>query len=464
MSSLFGAMTSAIGGLEVQTMRFGTIADNIANSSSVGYKTSSVNFKNTLGTMAGNFQLPGSVTSAVRQNLWLQGELQSSGSAGSLALLGSGFFAVTDRLSNNGAAVASNGNYALTRRGDFNVNKNGNLVNSTNMALLGVPIPSPIPIYNNGVLGTKAVSTGQVAGIANGVGSLSNGASMSSFVPIQISPYAVIPAVTSSNIYVGVNLPAAEPLTGGKSYGTSFQAIDSNGVSQTINLTFTRAGSNAPPSGNGAPPQNVWNVTVNGPHVTPSSFQLSFDASGRVAKAAGNAFNIAVNGTNMKLNFDGGGAAGSAAAHPETTQFSGGFSFAGATTDGLAAGQANGWSISQNGVISQNFTNGVKVPRYQIGLGSSPNNDGLEAIDGEAWVESPQSGKVTAYLSSSGVAAAANGSGLDTAILSGALEGSTVDLAAEFSALITSQSQYTSNTKVMGVIDHLTEVTAQLGR
>ena len=467
MPSLIGAMSAAVSGVNAQTMRFGSISDNIANASSVGYKTSRVNFQNTLSTIPHPRQLPGAVMPTVHQNLSIGGALQQSGNASDMSLLGNGFFAVANRLSSDGAQVAANSDYALTRRGDFSLDKNGNLVNSSGMALLGIAIPSPIPIYDNGVLGESNVNSQQIAGISNATASVASDAGLTAFSPIRIAPNAVIPAVTSANVYVGVNLPASEPIQGGNTYKASVGVTDKNGQNQTINLSFKRNGTAGGALPGGMVQENVWDVTVSGDNVAPASFKLSFDSSGQVLNANSNVFPITVGGTNMTLNFDGGKAGGSAnsgASQPESSQFDGQFVFAGANTDGLAKGQAVGWSVSQSGIISQQFSNGISIPRYQIGLGSAPNNDGLEAINGEAWVQSPQSGRVKAFLSSYGVTGNTAGTGLDTAIFSGALEQSTVDLATEFTEMIVTQRQYSANTKVMSVVDQMNAQTAQLGR
>ena len=467
MPSLIGAMGAAVSGVNAQTMRFGSISDNIANASSVGYKTSRVNFQNTLSTVPRPLQLPGAVVPTVHQNLSVNGALQQSSNIGDMSLLGNGFFAVANRLSSDGSQVAINSDYALTRRGDFSVDKNGNLVNSSGMALLGVALPSPIPIFDNGVLGKSSVTTQQTASIGKAVGSVASDAGLTSFIPIRIASNAVIPAVTSSNIYVGVNLPAAEPLQGGKTYQATVSVTDKNGQNQTINLSFQRNGTAGGVLPGGLVQENVWDVTVGGNNVAPASFKLSFDSNGHVLNAQSSVFPVTVGGTNMSLNFDAGksGRTGnSVTPYPESTQFDDSFQFGGSATDGLANGQAIGWSVSQNGIISQQFSNGITIPRYQIGLGSAPNNDGLEAINGEAWVQSQQSGKIKAFLSSYGVTGNTSGAGLDTAIFSGALEGSTVDLATEFTNMIVTQRQYSANTKVMGVVDQMNAQTAQLGK
>ncbi|MCX8505666.1 MAG: flagellar hook-basal body complex protein [Alphaproteobacteria bacterium] len=464
MPSLIGAMGAAVSGVNAQTMRFGSISDNIANASSVGYKTSRVNFQNTLSTVPQPLQLPGTVVPTVHQNLSVGGALKQSNNIGDMSLLGNGFFAVANRLSSDGSQVAGNSDYALTRRGDFSIDKNGNLVNSNGMALLGVAIASPIPIYDNGIVSTPSVSNQQIAAIGKGVGSIAADAGLTSFIPIRIGQNAVIPAVTSSNIYVGVNLPAAEPLQGGKTYQATVNVTDKNGQNQTINLSFKRNGTVGGALPGGVVQENIWDVSISGANVTPASFKLSFDSTGHVLNAQSSVFPVTVGGTNMSLNFGAGQSANSGIPHPETTQLDDQFSVAGATTDGLAKGQAIGWSVSQNGIISQKFSNGINIPRYQIGLGSAPNNDGLEAINGEAWVQSPQSGKIKAFLSSSGVTGNTSGAGLDTAIFSGALEESTVDLATEFTNMIVTQRQYSANTKVMSVVDQMNAQTAQLGK
>ena len=468
MSGLVGAMGAAISGIAAQSMRFGSISDNIANAASVGYKTSRVNFQNTLSTMAAPLQLPGAVKPTVHQNLSVAGALQGSANNGDIALLGNGFFAVANRLTNDGTAVAGNSDRALTRRGDFKIDKNGNLINSDNMALLGVAIPTQIPVYDDGILKLQTVTARQSERISSTGASLAGDAGLSVLTPIQIGQNAVVPAVTASNIYVGINLPANEPLQNGQIYSTTTSVIDRNGDAQNLKFTFQRNGYEGDPLPNGGMPQNIWDVTVTGDNVSPTAFQLSFDNTGHIVNLTSSIFSVTVAGSPMSVSFDGGkinGKADSTKPYPSSTQFDSKYSDYGSVSDGKPSGKAVGWSISNNGIVSQSFSNGLIIPRYQIALGSAANNDGLQAINGMSWVESPQSGKIRVYLSSYGVTDAAAGTNtLETAILSGSLESSTVELATEFARMIETQHNYSANTKVLGVVDQMNAQTAQLGR
>jgi flagellar hook protein FlgE len=111
--------------------------------------------------------------------------------------------------------------------------------------------------------------------------------------------------------------------------------------------------------------------------------------------------------------------------------------------------------VDQNGIMTATFSNGLTQPLYQLPLATFANPDGLNAVSGNAWQASVGSG--TAVINASG----SNGTGR---IQSGALEGSTVDLATEFTNLITTQRAYTASTRVITTASQMLDELNQIGR
>ncbi len=113
--TLFGALSSGVSGLSAQSSAIGAISDNITNLSTVGYKSTQVDFQ-TLVTKqtSATFFSAGGVQSRPRQDTGTQGLLASSTSATDIALAGSGFFVV-----NEAASATISDEYLFTRAGSF---------------------------------------------------------------------------------------------------------------------------------------------------------------------------------------------------------------------------------------------------------------------------------------------------------------------------------------------------------
>lgn len=113
--SLFGALTSGVSGLSAQSSAMGTIADNITNVNTVGYKGTTVDFQ-TLVTRQGSQTRysAGGVQASAQGNVNVQGLLQSSSSTTDLALSGNGFFLV-----NRSSEPTATDPYLFTRAGSF---------------------------------------------------------------------------------------------------------------------------------------------------------------------------------------------------------------------------------------------------------------------------------------------------------------------------------------------------------
>lgn len=137
----------------------------------------------------------------------------------------------------------------------------------------------------------------------------------------------------------------------------------------------------------------------------------------------------------------------------DLTQFSGSYSVTNANQNGTALGFRTGVSVSDDGIVSCQFSNGLSREVYQLGIVTFANADGLNALTGNVFRESDTSG--IASLSQ----AKTNGAG---AIEGGALEQSNVDLADEFSKMIVTQRAYSANTKVITTADQMTAELLQL--
>ncbi|MCH2327670.1 MAG: flagellar hook-basal body complex protein, partial [Rhodospirillales bacterium] len=230
--TLFGALSSGVSGLSAQSSAIGAISDNITNLSTIGYKSTQVDFQ-TLVTKqtSATFFSAGGVQSRPRQDTGTQGLLASSTSATDIALAGSGFFVV-----NEAAEATIADEYLFTRAGSFFQDNEGFLRNTAGYFLQawptdpsGVVVPSntSLTIPNQNVISRdflESVNLSRVGGTAK----------------------------ATSNISIGANLPSND--AAGTSRRTDVQFFDTlgNPVFASVDAVKTDA-------------DNNWDVAVNPP-------------------------------------------------------------------------------------------------------------------------------------------------------------------------------------------------------
>jgi flagellar hook protein FlgE len=135
--SLFSAMSTAISGLNAQSNAFGNISDNVSNSQTVGYKRVDTNFIDYLTTSNATYNGPGAVVARPDYVNNVQGTITQTDNPLGLAIAGQGFFAVSQQIGQANDVPVFNREQFYTRAGDFQMNKNGYLVNSAGEFLNG---------------------------------------------------------------------------------------------------------------------------------------------------------------------------------------------------------------------------------------------------------------------------------------------------------------------------------------
>jgi flagellar hook protein FlgE len=137
---IYGALSTSVTGLRAQAFALENISGNIANSQTTGFKRIDTDFLDMIPDAAQKRQTAGSVLAYSRSTNNVQGDIKSVSSDTSMAINGNGFFVVEPRIGqSDGDAVFSGANY-YTRRGDFEVDKGGYLVNGSGYFLKGLPI------------------------------------------------------------------------------------------------------------------------------------------------------------------------------------------------------------------------------------------------------------------------------------------------------------------------------------
>ncbi|UIJ72890.1 flagellar hook protein FlgE [Aurantimonas sp. HBX-1] len=94
--SINGVFRTSVSGMNAQANRLSVVSDNIANSSTTGYKRNSTEFSSLVIAQGGGEYNSGSVTTQVRQSVSQQGNIAASSSGSDLAIQGDGFFVVQD--------------------------------------------------------------------------------------------------------------------------------------------------------------------------------------------------------------------------------------------------------------------------------------------------------------------------------------------------------------------------------
>jgi enamine deaminase RidA (YjgF/YER057c/UK114 family) len=138
--SLFGAMNTAISGLNAQSNAFANISDNVANSQTVGYKRVDTSFVDYLTTSTPTTNDSGSVVGLPDYVNNVQGTITQTDNPLGLAIAGQGFFAVSQQTGDVNGLPTFNPQQYYTRAGDFQMDKNGYLVNSAGEFLNGWPV------------------------------------------------------------------------------------------------------------------------------------------------------------------------------------------------------------------------------------------------------------------------------------------------------------------------------------
>jgi flagellar hook protein FlgE len=137
---IFGALTTAVTGLKAQSFALENISGNIANSQTTAFKRVDTSFQDLIPDNPPSKQLSGTVTASARSTNAVQGDFQSASIGTFMAINGDGFFVVGKPSSVVDNRPVFDGVERYTRRGDFQPDKNGFLVNGAGYYLEGIPV------------------------------------------------------------------------------------------------------------------------------------------------------------------------------------------------------------------------------------------------------------------------------------------------------------------------------------
>jgi flagellar hook protein FlgE len=216
---IFDALNTAVGGLSAQSFALQNISGNIANASTTGYKGIETSFEDLVpDATTPSKQVAGGVTAFAQSTITTQGTVSTTTVSTNMAINGDGFFSVQKASSVVDNVPVFSGVTDYTRRGDFQVNANGNLINGAGYYLMGVSVdpktgnptgnvPQVLQFQNNFI---PAQATSAIQYAANLPTQPKTPASSSAATGTLVADGGLSPADFASNP-LPVGTPAAPP-------------------------------------------------------------------------------------------------------------------------------------------------------------------------------------------------------------------------------------------------------------
>ena len=460
------SLYSGVSGLQNHQTRMDVIGNNISNVNTTGFKRGRVNFQDMISQQIAGAAKPteelGGVnpkdvglgmTIATIEQVFTQGNLQTTGVSTDVAIQGNGFF------------ILKNGDESFyTRNGAFGIDKDGTLVNPSN----GMRVQGWMANEINGemIVTTAATPTDLI-------------------IPVGSKD----PAKATENVKFACNLNKNTPeiLEGASAadiqkgtWNTEQEIFDSFGNKHLLSVSFRRVVGNP----------NQWeatvNVDVNNADYTQTriglgttdgvanTFLVNFDNYGQLLSVTDSAGNLTPESGEIVLqasytvpeaNTDENGNPyrqtfninlGTIGSMKNTITQSASISTTKAySQDGYTLGYLDNFKIDSSGTITGVYSNGTNRVIGQIAMASFTNDRGLEKAGDNTYVESNNSGM--ARIGESGVA----GKG---SLMAGALEMSNVDLSEQMTDMIVTQRGFQSNAKTITTADTLLETVLSLKR
>jgi flagellar hook protein FlgE len=428
--SIWTSLYTGASGLTAHGEAIGTVGDNIANVSTVGFKSGRASFQDVLGGTAPNAQRYGNgVRFAGINTQFGQGSLQQTGGKLDLAIRGNGFYTVA------GDHEGVPGNY-YTRDGQFHLDNTGTVVNNEGLKLQGYMIDAT---------GTQSATLGDLV------------------IGGQSPPHATTAVNMAVNLNSGETPPALpfDPANPGdtSNFSTSTTVYDSLGAPHRADVYYR----------NNGPGQWEWHALVDGGELTGgtpgtateiATGTLGFTPNGDLdTETPGTSSADFLNATpGQAIVFDFGdaittdGGTGKAG----TTQYAASSSTVnGIDQDGFGAGSLTDVLVAEDGTMRGVFSNGQSRDMARIALATFQSEDGLQRAGNELFLETPRSGQALMGGASTGDRGA---------ISAGSLEGSNVDLGNELVTMIAYQRAFSANSKTVTTADEMLQEVTNLKR
>lgn len=408
--SLTGALNSAVSALSAQSSALSMVSQNLANSNTYGYKTTTASFESLLADSASSAYSAGGVAVTGVSSISSQGSLVSSATATNMAIEGAGFFVVSD----------ASGSLYYSRNGEFTVDKNGNLSNG-DYALQGWPTDA-----DGNVLGSSSTSALETIN-TKAIGSI---------------------ASATTNLSMQANLPADAAV--GDSFESQVEIYDTLGTAATTTVTWTKTA------------ENTWTAAFSNPMSSDGSTPLAssaasntitvnFNSDGSLAGTSPSPATLSFTGwttgaANSSISLD----LGTVGSSNGLSQLSTGKSDPTVSLqydqDGISYGTLSGVEIGNDGTVYATYDNDQRRAIYKVAVATFNNPNGLTAMNGGVYGANSVSGTSALHVAGS------NGAGT---ISGGTLEASTTDTSQEFSNMMAAQQAYSAAAQVMSSVNSM---------
>jgi len=414
-----------LSGLNADSQAMNTIANNLANMNTTGYKARAAQFAELFYQQIGSsgsgnpIQVGAGTQIGAISTDFSDGSSNFTGLSTDVALQGNGFF------------VVSNGQEQyLTRAGNFSVDAKGNLITSNGLRVMGYPAV-------NGVVNTNAA-----------------------LAPINIPESQILSPKATGSFSISANLDPTTAPAG--NFPATVNMYDSLGQMHTATVTYTANGAGswdysiALPASDTAAPAVTGTMTFDKNGNLATIQPTGAAAPSNVGTAAGDVSSIPVafagltdGAANLTINWNLLGTSGT----PTVSQVAGKSAVSGTTQDGYAPGQYQGFTVGSDGTITVSFSNQQKLNVGQIALGNVANLQGLQAVG---------DGDYSTTLASGDANVGASGTAGLGSMQDAALEGSNVNITSEFANLIIAQRAFEANSKSVTTFDTITQETIQM--
>lgn len=421
------AFQQGLSGLNSSSKAIDVTSNNIANASTVGFKSGNAQFADVyasaLSGASTGLQIGiGGTVNAVRQ-AFTQGNLSTSNNPLDLAINGNGFFRMQ----------RTDGSVAFSRNGQFDIDKDGFIVSAIGDRLTGFPVASQqggVTVFE-GQPGLLQIDNSNIAPRATQDVGVSIVANLDSR---EINPTLKDPpgiAFDGTLVPIPVNSYNAT---------TSLNVFDSLGNSHALTFYFVRTDPAV---------DRTWEVhtSLDGGEATLAG-NLVFNDQGGFDPAAITALDlgpIVLNNGAEDLEFT--------VDLSNLTQFGSTFAVTSLTQNGYTTGQITGLVTTREGVIQGRYSNGQTKDIGKIALANFTSPNGLISLGNNLWAESPDSGQPVI---------GSPGSGVLGVISAGVVEESNVDLTQELVQLIVQQRNYQANAQSIRTQDQILQTLVNL--
>jgi len=433
------AFQQGLSGLNTSSKALDVTSNNIANASTVGFKSASTHFADVYAASlagGGASQVGIGVSASAIAQQFTQGNITTTSNSLDIALNGNGFF----RMTQDGAV-------RYTRNGQFHLDSTGYIVNDNKENLTGYAADAQGKIVASTPSGIK-VDTAPISPQATGA--TSDGVRFS----LNLNSTDKVPG-TAWTSPTGTNVPD----TSTYNYSNAVTVYDTLGNAHTMTMYFVKSAPTAAEVLANPTTTGAWDVhyQVDGTseaNVGGSPLRMTFDSTGAylapttpatlavnlngVATNLSTPTNVVTNSATSPLSF--------AMNFAGSTQYGSDFAIASKTQDGYASGQLSSLTIGDNGVIQGVYSNGQTRNMAQIVLANFQNPNGLMSIGNNDYIETADSGQSMIGTPNTGTFGV---------LQSGAVEDSNVDLTAELVNMIVQQRNYQANAQSIKTQDQI---------